>query len=582
MDRNEVARVLEEIAAMLELKGENVFKIRAYDAGARAIRGFSGNLVEAVRTGELRKVRGIGSGLFSNISTLVTTGSLPYHEELRASFPPGLRECLRIPGFGARKAKQLHERLGIDSLASLEAACREGRLRELPGFGAKTEERILRGIEMVRRSAGLHRYSAIRWRADELAAALAGSGLASRVEVAGSIRRKREVVRDVDLVAASERPADLAAAFPGLAPGVAEVVAAGDTKVSLRLAEGIAADLRIVSEAEYAAALLHFTGSEEHNVELRARAKEQGRKLNEYGLFRERGGGKPLPATTEAEIYAALDLPFIAPELREGLGEIEAAARGELPRILEESDVRGLIHVHTTESDGRASLHEMVEAARAAGYAYAAITDHSQGAAYAGGLTPERVRRQREVIRAARADFPGFRIFHGTEADILADGTIDYGDEFLEFFDVVVASVHSRFGLPRDEQTRRLVRAVENPRVSVLGHPTGRLLLTRKGIDVDMEAVLAAAARSGCAVEINGSPHRLDLDWRLCRNAVDQGVTFSIGPDAHSVKELENAGYAVGIARKGWVTAAATLNAKSADDLAAWLERRRGVPLVDP
>jgi DNA polymerase (family 10) len=577
VDKNEVARVLEEIAAMLELKGENAFKVRAYDAGARAIRGFSGDLAGAVRTRDLLKVPGIGAGLFSNIETLLATGSLPDYDELRASFPPGLRDCLRVPGFGARKAKLVHEKLGIDSLAALESACREGKVAGLKGFGPKTEERILRGIEMLRTTAGLHRYSAVRWRAEELAAALSATGLASRVEIAGGLRRRSEVVQGIDLVAASDRAAELARSFRDVAD-VAEVVAA-NRKVSLRLGDGLRADLTVVPEEEFAAALLHATGSKEHLAGLGAFARGRGLRKDERGVFRGSGGAKPRAARTETDVYSALGLPFIEPELREGLGEIEAAARGVLPELVAESDLRGLIHVHTTESDGRATLEEMVGAARTAGYEYAAITDHSQGAAYAGGLTPDRVLLQRETIREARSKFPGFRIFHGTEADILADGSIDYGDEFLETFDVVVASVHSRFGLPREEQTRRLIRAVENPRVSVLGHPTGRLLLTRKGIDVDIEAVLAAAARSGCAVEINGSPHRLDLDWRLCRSAVEKGVLFSMGPDAHSIQELGNAAYAVGIARKGWVTPAATLNAKSAKELATWLERRRGRPL---
>jgi DNA polymerase (family 10) len=572
--------MLEEIAAMLELKGSDPFKVRAYDAGARAVRGFSGDLSEAVRTRELLKVRGIGKSLFGNIETLVTTGSLPYYEELKSSFPPGLRDCLRIPGFGARKAKQLHAELGIDSLAALEKACREGRVAPVKGFGPKTQERILRGIEMLSTTAGLHRYSAVRWRADELVAALRKTGLASRVEIAGSLRRRSEVVRDIDIVGVSIRPAELTRAFPDVAPGVVEVVAAGDTMVTLRLAEGIGADLRVVSEEEFPAALLDFTGSKEHNTALRALAKQKGWKLDESGLLGDRGGGKAVPCASEEEIYQRLGLQFVPPELREGSGEIEAAARGEIPVLVEDADLRGLVHVHTTESDGRATLQEMLTATRDAGYEWVAITDHSPTAAYAGGLTPERVLRQRQEIDAIRGRYPGLRIFHGTEADILADGSIDYGDDFLRVFDVVVASVHSRFGLPRDEQTKRLIRAVENPRVSVLGHPTGRLLLTRKGIDADMEAVLAAARRSGCAVEINGSPHRLDLDWRLAASAAGRGIVYSIGPDAHSVRELENARYAVGIARKGWVTPEATLNAKSADELAAWLERRRGTPLL--
>jgi DNA polymerase IV (family X) len=577
MDPKQVARVLEEIAAMLELAGENPFKVRAYENGARAILAFSGDLETAVASRELLKTPGIGAGLFANVETLVRTGSLPFHDELRARFPPGLCECLRIPGIGARKVKQLHEALGIDSLAALESACREGRLAGVKGFGARSAERILNGIALVRSSAGLHRYRRARGRAEEILEFLRSTGLASSVEIAGSLRRKNPIVHNINLVAASREPGRLAEAFRSVT-GVAAGEAQGPAETSVRLPEGLAADLRIVSEEEFPAALLSFTGSPEHNSQIRERAKELGMELSERGLFRTEGSAR-IPCAGEAEVYGALGLAYIEPELREGTGEIEAALRAELPALVSERDLRGVIHLHTTESDGRDSLESMVAAARDAGYSYAAITDHSKTAGYAGGLDEERVLAQREEIRTMRRRFPGFRIFHGTEADILADGSIDYGDEFLRVFDLVVASVHSRFGLSREEQTARLVRAVGNPLVSVLGHPTGRLLLSREGIAVDIDAVIDAAADSGCALEINCSPQRLDLDWRHCSRAVAKGVPLSIDPDAHSVAELGLVPLGVGIARKGWVTAAATLNARSADELVAWLERRRGGPL---
>ncbi|MFN2385574.1 MAG: DNA polymerase/3'-5' exonuclease PolX [Thermoanaerobaculia bacterium] len=578
MDRREVARILEEIAAMLELKGENPFKVRAYENGARAVLAFGGDLDEAVRTGELRNVRGIGAGLFSNIRTLVETGALPYHAELRAAFPPGLRECLRIPGFGARKAKQLYQAIGIDSLASLERACRDGTVAAVKGFGPRSAEKILKSIAVMRASAGYHHYHRARARAEDAVAAL--RGLADRLEIAGSLRRRLEVIRDIDLVATARKPAAVAGAFKAL-PGVTEVLADGPTKVSVRFHDGLSADLRIVDPEDLPAALLYFTGSKEHNTALRGRARRKGLKLNEYGLYSE-SGDRRIPCAREADIYRALGLGYIEPELREGRGEIEAAERGDLPRLVQDSDLRGLIHVHTTESDGRHSVEEMVAAMRTSGYSYAAITDHSETASYAGGLTPARVRAQREAIRSLRRRVPGFRIFHGTEADILADGSIDFGDEFLPIFDVVVASVHSRFGLSREEQTERLVRAVRNPLVSVLGHPTGRLLLSREPIAVDAEAVIDAAAESGCAIEMNCNPHRLELDWRLGRRAVERGVLISIDPDAHSIRELELVPYGVGIARKGWVTPEATLNARSAEELERWLTARRGVPLAAP
>jgi DNA polymerase (family X) len=577
MDAKQAARVLEEIAAMLELAGENPFKVRAYENGAKALFAFSGDFAAAVASRELLKTPGIGAGLFANIETLVRTGSLPYYDELRQRFPPGLRECLRIPGLGARKVKQLHGALGVDSLAALEKACREGRLAAVKGFGARSAERILKGIALVRGSAGLYRYRAARRRAEEVLEFLRRTSFASSLAIAGTLRRSNEVVHAIDLVAASREPSRLAEAFRDL-PGVAEWTAEGTGKMSARFADGLAANLRIVSEEEFPATLLFLTGSEEHVGELRECAKRLGLELTAGGLFRTKGGAR-VPGASEAEIYAALGLAFIEPELREGRGEIGASRSGELPTLVSERDLRGLIHVHTTASDGRDSLEAMVAAARDAGYSYAAITDHSKSAGYAGGLDEERVLAQREEIRAMRRRFPGFRIFHGTEADILADGSIDYGDEFLRVFDLVVASVHSRFGLSREEQTARLLRAVRNPRVSVLGHPTGRLLLSRDGISVDIDAVIDAAAESGCALEINCSPQRLDLDWRHGRYAVGKGVPLAIDPDAHSVAELGLIPLGVGIARKGWVTPAATLNAKSADELTAWLERRRGEKL---
>lgn len=579
MDRRQVARALEEIAAMLELAGENPFKVRAYERGAQAVLGFQGDLEEAVRSRELLKVEGIGAAIFAHVETLVKTGALPYHDELSARFPASLRECLRVPGMGARKAKVLYETLGIDSLEALERACREGRLAAVKGFGPRTAEKVLKGIALIRASSGLHRYHRARRRAEETLRALSATELASSIEVAGSLRRKKEIIRDIDLVAASRQADALGAAFRRL-PGVADVTAEGPTKTSVRFADGLAADLRVVAAEDFPAALLYFTGSQEHNTLLRGLAKRKNLKLNEYGLFRSEASEK-LPGESEAAIYAALGLAYIEPELREGWGEIEAAERGELPTLVEEDDIAGLIHIHTTESDGRDTLEAMVAASRDAGYGYAAITDHSKTAAYAGGLDEARMLRQREEIRALKPRFPGFRIFHGTEADILSDGSIDYGDDFLEGFDLVVASVHSRFGLPEEEQTRRLIRAVRNPRVSVLGHPSGRLLLSREPLAADWDAVLDAAAESGCAVEVNCNPERLDLDWRYCRRAVERGILLSIDPDAHSVAELGLLPLGIGIARKGWVTREATLNAKSAEELAEWLERRRGRPLPE-
>lgn len=579
VERKEIARILNEVAGMLELAGANSFKVRAYENAARAILAYEGDLAEAVRSRELRKTPGIGETIFGNVESLLTTGELPLYEELRATFPPGLRDCLRVPRLGAKKVKTLFESLGVDSLDALERVCLDGRLTGVRGFGPKSAQHILKGIGFVRGSAGRFLYATARSRARAVAASLEATGLASRVAVAGSVRRRLEVVKDIDLVAASERPQELTQWFRTLGD-IVDVIGSGETKASVRFFDGLAADLRVVSEEAFPAALLYFTGSREHNTALRGRAKRMGLLLNEYGLFAEEGHSR-LAADDEAAIYARLGLAWIEPELREGAGEIEAAERGTLPVLVNDDDLRGVVHVHTTASDGRDSLEDMARAARDAGYRYVAFTDHSKSAAYAGGLTEERVLAQRDEIRALRERMPELRVFHGTEADILADGSIDYGDEFLDNFDLVVASVHSRFGLPAAEQTARLVRAVTNPRVSILGHPTGRLLLGREGLSADFEAVFEAAASSGCALEINGSPHRLDLDWRLARAAAARGIPLSIDPDAHSVAALADTGFGVGMARKAGAEARSILNAREPDAFAAWLERRRGSPLPE-
>ena len=572
---------------MLELAGSNPFKIRAYENAARAILTYEGDLAEGVRSGALRNVPGIGATIFGNVETLMATGELPVYDELRATFPAGLRECLRVPRLGAKKVKALFDALGVDSLDALERACLDGRLTGIRGFGPKSAQHILKGIGFVRGASGRFRYATARARALSVANALLATGFATRVEVAGSLRRRLEIVKDIDLVAASEKPAELSAWFRTLGD-VQDVIGSGETKTSVRFFDGLAADLRVVSEEAFPAALVYFTGSKEHNTALRGRAKRMGLLLNEYGLFRQREKGEqerlPLdservPAGSEAAIYEALGLAWIEPELRENAGEIEAAEKGSLPHLVTDGDLRGVLHVHTTASDGRDSLETMALAARDAGYRYVGFTDHSRSAGYAGGLSEERVLAQREEIRTLRRRLTDLRIFHGTEADILADGAIDYGDEFLAHFDFVVASVHSRFGLSPAEQTARLIRAVSNPRVSVLGHPTGRLLLEREGLAADLEAVCDAAAASGCALEINGSPNRLDLGWRQARAAASRGALLAIDPDAHSVRGLGDTAYGVGMARKAWAEPRSILNALGPDEFAAWLETRRGGPL---
>ncbi len=563
---------------MLELAGANRFKVRAYENGAKALLAFSGDLTEAIRSGRLREIPGIGATISANIQTLAATGRLPLYDELRTSFPRGLSDCLRVPRLGARKLKVLHDALGVDSLDALERACREGRLENVRGFGKKSAAHLLRGIRMVRASEGFFRHSS---------AGAAGTGpgrfavrLGPRRERLSRRRaeaspRDRARHRDRRLLA---RPPPGSRRRSSRFPRSSRSPSTEGNLASVRFLDGLTANLHIVSPEEYSAALLCFTGSRPHTSALRARARERGLRLDEHGLF---NGGGPVAAQSEADLYEALGLAYVEPELREGRGEIEAAAERRLPTLISREDLRGIFHVHTDASDGRDDLETMVRAAQTAGYSYVAITDHSQSAGYAGGLSMDRMREQREQIRALRRRLPQIRILHGTEADILADGSIDYGDDFLGELDLVVASVHSRFGLTREEQTARLIRAVRNPRVAILGHPTGRLLLSREGLSADMEAVIAAAAEAGCALEINGSPHRMDLDWRLVRRAVDLGVALAIDPDAHSTRELDYVPYGIAMARKGWAGPETVLNAREPDAVVAWLERRRGGPIPE-
>ncbi|MBI4714370.1 MAG: DNA polymerase/3'-5' exonuclease PolX [Nitrospirae bacterium] len=571
MDRKEVGHILEEIGILLELKGENPFKCNAYHAAARTLEALEGDLAEQVRTGALKEVKGIGKALFEKISELVTTGRLPYYEELRGSIPAGLLEIIKLPGVGPKKAKALHDLLGIASVGELEYACVENRLVDLPGFGVRSQEKILEGIRYYKKAQGLHLFPAALTEAEILTAALRKVPGVTRADYAGSLRRRKEVIRDIDLVAAARDPGRVMDAFAAL-PEIQTVLAKGETKAGVLLHSGIQADLRVVSDAEFPFALLYFTGSKEHNTALRGRARRLGLKLNEYGLFREE---EPLPCRDEDAVFARLGLTPIPPELREDMGEIEAAEKGRLPQLVEPGDVRGVSHGPTTASDGGADLREMVLKAKNLGYRYVGISDHSRSAHYANGLSVERVRAQHREIDKLRKEIPGIAIFKGIESDILADGSLDYPDEILATFDFVIASIHSRFQMTEREMTDRILRAVANPYTTMLGHPTGRLLLSREGYAVDLKKIIDAAAERKVVIELNANPYRLDLDWRLCRYTHDRGVRVSINPDAHSPEGLEDTVYGVGIARKGGLTKDDVLNTMTAEKIEEYLSSRK-------
>ena len=550
METARIAQIIDEMGTLLELRGENPFRVRAYHTAAQALVNLPGDLPEMIAGGSLKEVPGIGDTMYSKIVQLATTGHLPSYDELRRSTPPGLVALLRIPGLGPKKIKALHETLKIESMADLRAAGESGLIAKLKGFGAKTETKILEGIAFVEKAGErILQSDALRLVAPILAAVRAHPQVI-RAEVCGSLRRRAETIGDLDVLFSSQNAPAVLETFVKL-PQVATVLAHGPTKASVRLADGVQCDLRGVEDAQYPFALHYFTGSKAHNIAIRKRALARGLSLNEYALS---GADGPVACETEADLFGALELAEIPPELREDHGEIEAAAAGSLPSLVEFADLTGTFHCHSDWSDGGATLAEMAAAAQARGMKYLGIADHSRSAAYAGGLSIERVRDQWAAIDALNKTFRGkFHLFKGTECDILADGSLDYPDELLDGFDYVVASVHSNFNLPREAMTRRLVQAVSNPRVTMLGHPTGRLLLARDGYDLDLDAVIDAAAAAGTMIEINANPHRLDLDALHCRRARQKGVMIVINPDAHSVGGLDDLEYGVSVARRGWL-----------------------------
>lgn len=573
MERQGTAKILDEIGVLLELKGENPFKSRAYYSAARTVELMGEEELERLaREDKLKDVRGIGTALNDKLKELILNGTLSYYEELKASVPEGLLEILKVPGLGPRKVRALYDMLEITTLAELEYACRENRLVNLKGFGQKTQDNILEGIAFIRRNQGRYFYSEARRIADGLITKLKEFPALDKASLAGSIRRCREIVKDIDLVASTDEPDGLTSFFTEL-PLVAGVIAHGDTKVSVQLNEGINADLRVAKKVEFPYALHHFTGSKEHNIALRHRAKNMGMKINEYGLFR--GGDEELVVCRdETEFFAALNLDYIPPELREDYGEIEAAEAGTLPALVEEKDIRGIFHVHTLFSDGTNTLEEVVRHCREVGYEYVGITDHSQSAFYAGGLKEEDLKVQQEEIEALREKYPDVAMFRGVESDIRTDGSLDYPDAILERLDFVIASVHSGLKMERSRMTERLLRALSHPRVTMLGHPTNRLLLGRDSSPLDLEKVFQAALENGVIIELNASPARLDLDWRHLKKIKEMGLLVSINPDAHRLESFEDTNLGVAIARKGWLEKKDIFNTRSRSEIEEHLRKR--------
>jgi DNA polymerase (family 10) len=578
MDKQEVAAILDEIGTLLELQGENPFRCLAYSKAARALDQLEADLAEVVTAGTLGEVPGIGETLKEKITLLVTTGSLPFYDDLKKKTPPGLVAMLRLPGIGPKKIKALFDQLGIDDFDKLKAACAEDRVATLKGFGAKTQQKILEGIAYLGQLGNRIRIDHALAVAEMLLEGLRELPGIIRMEVCGSVRRRKETINDIDILISSKAPASIMAAFVAL-PQVVQVVGHGDTKSSILVAvEGptgralMNADLRVVSDEQFPFALNYFTGSKEHNVAVRQRAQQYGLKLNEYELA---GPKKSVSCKEEGDIYRALDLDYVAPEMRENTGEIDAAAQHRLPTLIEPADLQGTFHCHTNWSDGNATLEEMARAAHKLGFKYLGIADHSQSLNVANGLSPERVRKQHAEIDALNSKLKGIKLLKGTECDILPDGRLDFDDELLATFDYVVASVHTHFNLPQPEMTARVVRAVSHPRVTMLGHSTGRLLLRRDGYKVDLEAVLKAAAKNGTMVEINAHPQRLDLDWIHCKRAKSLSVKLVINPDAHATGEISYTKYGVYVARRGWLEKADVFNTRSFAEVSESLKARR-------
>lgn len=580
MKAPEVAGVLAEIAMLLEVVGGDPFRARAYQNAARRIEATGADLVDLAAKGKLTSLPGVGEGIAAVIRELVETGRSSLYGRLAAETPVGLYDLMRIKGLGPKRIRTVYADLGIDSLDRLEEAALAGRLAPLPGFGAKTEQKVLEGIAFARAGRGRRRLYAALEVAERLLDWLETLDGVSQADVAGEVRRDLEVVERVDLVAASKEPAEVLAAFRALS-GAAPSGPPEPDGAEIRFSDGLAARLTCVTPERFVAALVRETGSAAHLRQLEERAGSLGLRFAEDGLWR---GEERLKPRSEKAFYRALGLDFVEPELREGWGEIEAAAEGKLPKLVEVGDLKGTFHCHTTYSDGRATLAEMAEAARERGWRYLGTGDHSQSAGYAGGLTPMRVRAQRAEVDGWNRAHGGkgkrrFRLFHGIESDILPDGRLDYPDDVLAVFDYVVGSVHSAFGLGEKEMTDRLLRAVSNPRLTILGHATGRLLLRRDAYPVDVRAVIDAAAEHGVAVEINADPARLDVDWETARYAAERGVLVPINPDAHSTAALDNVQWGVRVARKGWLEKRDVLNAWELEEVEEhFAERKQARP----
>tara|TARA_B100000965_G_scaffold405433_1_gene439558 strand:- start:9272 stop:10999 length:1728 start_codon:yes stop_codon:yes gene_type:complete len=573
MDKASIIGCLEEIAVLLELKGENPFKFRAYENGARALETLEENFETLIDEKRLTDVSGIGAALAEKIETLYKTGKLDYYDKLKASVPAGVLEMLEVPGLGAKKVRVFYEKLKITSLEELKEACEAGKIAELPGFGAKSQDNILSGINHLEAYRKRYMWATVEPQVEAVLTGLRALPEVELAECAGSFRRKLETVGDLDFLVASEAPEPVMDWFTRM-PEVEKVTGHGTTKSSVRLEGGLQMDLRVVPKAQFFFALHHFTGSKEHNVKMRQRALSQGFSLSEWGV-KAVHEDHPAPiqeVDSEEELFQLFGLHYIPPELREGVGEVDYASHDALPKLVKPEDIRGVFHNHTTASDGKNTLEAMVAEAERLGFEYLGIADHSKSSFQANGLSEEKLLEQLKAIRKLNASKQyKTHVFAGVECDILKDGSLDYEDAVLEELDYVVASVHNALTLDEAAMTRRIIRALEHPCTTMLGHLSGRLLLKREAYTVNIPKVIDAAIANKKIIELNASPKRLDMDWRYWHKAADRGLLCSINPDAHSIEQLKNYRYGVYCARKGWLQKCSVFNARPLKEVSAFL-----------
>jgi DNA polymerase (family 10) len=571
LDNKGVGAILQEVAIFLELKGENPFKVKAYSNAARTIETLEEDLGEVVRAGRLKEIKGIGETLAQHITELVTTERLQFHEDLKTSIPTGHLQMLKIPGLGPKKIRAIYDRLDIKTIGELEYACLENRLVDLQGFGQKSQEKILQGIQQVKKYQGQYLYGEVIEPAQEILKKILAHPSVIRGNIAGSLRRRMEVVRNINLVLSTPRPQEVLNAFSKL-PEVETIPFKNKSSGRYVLSSGWEVDLRITPDQIFPYSLFCFTGSLAHWNSMSERAKVMGLNLSEEGLRR---NGRLISCKEEEGIFEQLGLDAIPPELRENQGEIEASEIHQLPHLIEVRDIQGIFHVHSFYSDGVNSIRSITQAAKKMGFSYMGLSDHSQSARYAGGLTLEKLKKQWKEIDQVNQEIEGLHIFKGIESDILPDGSLDYEEAILKRFDFIIASVHSHFSMPREEMTQRVIKAIRNPYTTILAHPTGRLLLAREPYGIDMMRIIDEASRSGVAIELNAHPYRLDIDWRLCKYAKEKGVKIAINPDSHDEEGLKDTFFGVGIGRKGWLEPGDILNTLNVEEMKEFLRTRK-------